>query len=104
VINGAFSAIKRLFPHVNYGQGRTPPVTKRTTEIREVIALDRSTRDALFFRRAAARTCGATIARRSWAVVALFPFAPMASTGQSAFFVVLTADGWKLYASVLDHH
>src|SRR5882672_3561405 len=68
VVDGSYASIKRVFPDINHGQGRTTPVTRRTTEIREVIALDRTSKDALAFRRLASRICGATIARSSWAV------------------------------------
>jgi hypothetical protein len=100
---GAFGSIKRLFPRINYGQGRTDPVTRGTTLIREVVELNRATPDALRFRKLAARRCGMPVARQSWAVVAQFPLAPMAATSQIAFFVVDTSNGWKLYGSVLDH-
>lgn len=100
---GAFRSIKRLFSRINYGQGRTDPVTRKTTLVREVVELNRTTPDALRFRRLAARRCGVVTARRSWAVVAAFPLAPMATTSQIAFFVVDTSRGWKLYGSVLDH-
>lgn len=103
-ITGAFGSIRRLFPQINYGQGRTDPVTRRTTVIREVIELNRTTPDALRFGALAARRCGVATARRSWAVVAVFPLAPMASTSQIAFFVVDTSQGWRLYGDVLDHH
>ena len=100
---GAFGSIKRLFPQINYGQGRTDPVTRKTTLVREVIELNRTTLDALRFRKLAARRCGVGTAWQSWAVVAAFPLAEMATTGQIAFFVVDTSRGWKLYGSVLDH-
>lgn len=100
---GAFGSIKRLFPRINYGQGRTDPVTRKTTLVREVLELNRTTPDALRFRQLAARRCGVGTARQSWAVVAAFPRAPMATTSQIAFFVVDTSRGWKLYGSVLDH-
>lgn len=103
VLDGTHAAIKRLFPTINHGQGRTDPVTRRTTEIREVIALNRTSKDALAFRRLASRACGTMTARASWAVVANFPLAPMATTSQVAFFLVYTIEGWKLYGSVLDH-
>ena len=102
VIEGTYRAIKRLFPQINYAQGRTPPVTRATTMIREVVELNRTSRDALAFRRLAVRPCGQSIALRSWAVVAQFPLSAMASTSQSAFFVVYTTRGWKLYGGVLD--
>ena len=100
---GAFGSIKRLFPQINYGQGRTDPVTRRTTLFREVVELNRTTADALRLRKLAARRCGLMTAQQSWAVVAQFPLAPMATTSQIAFFVVDTSEGWKLYGSVLDH-
>jgi hypothetical protein len=103
VVDGSFASIKRVFSDINHGQGRTTPVTRRTTLIREVIALNRTSKDALAFRRLASRSCGATIARSSWAVVAQFPLAPMATTSQVAFFLVYTTHGWKLYGSVLEH-
>jgi hypothetical protein len=101
--DGAFGSIKRLFPGINYGQDRTTPVTRKTTLVREVVSLSRTSRDALMFRRLAARRCGARTARLSWAVVAQFPDAPMATTSQIAVFVVDTTRGWRLYGSVLDH-
>ena len=104
VLAGAIASIKRVFPEINYGQGRTDPVKRSTTQIREVIELNRTSKDAVAFFRLAARSCGAKIARSSWAVVANFPLAPMASTSQAAFFLVYTAHGWRLYGSVLDHH
>jgi hypothetical protein len=104
VLDGAFASIERLFPQINYGQGRTQPVTRSTTQVREVIQLSRTSKDALAFSRLASRSCGAKIARSSWAVVANFPLAPMATTSQVAFFLVYTTHGWKLYGSVLDHH
>jgi hypothetical protein len=104
VVDGSYASIKRVFPDINHGQGRTTPVTRRTTLIREVVALNRASKDALAFRRLASRSCGATIARSSWAVVADFPLAPMATTSQVAFFLVYTIHGWMLYGSVLDHH
>jgi hypothetical protein len=104
VVDGWFASIKRLFPTIDYGQGRTPPVTRATTQIREVIALNRTSKDAFAFRRLAARRCGATIAHSSWTIVANFPLAPMASTSQAAWFLVFTSEGWKLYGSVLDHN
>jgi hypothetical protein len=104
VLDGAHASIHRLFPKKNHGQGRTDPVTRRTTHIREVVALSRTSNDATAFRRVAARVCGARIARASWAVVANFPLSPMASASQVAFFLVNTSGGWKLYGSVLDHH
>jgi hypothetical protein len=100
---GAFRSIRRLFPQINYGQGRTDPVTRRTTLVREVVELNRTTPDALRFRKFAARRCGTQTAQRSWAVVAQFPLAPMATTSQVAFVVVDTVSGWKLYGDVLDH-
>jgi hypothetical protein len=103
VVDGFFASLQRVRPDINYGQGRTTPVTRATTQIREVIALNRKTKDALAFRRLASRSCGATIAGGSWAVVANFPLAPMASTGQVAFFLVFTTRGWKLYGGVLDY-
>jgi hypothetical protein len=63
-------------------------VTRSTTLIREVVQLNRTSKDALAFRKLAARRCGATTARSAWAVVAEFPLAPMATTGQAAFFLV----------------
>ena len=104
VVDGAYAAIERVDPHRNDGQGRETPVTRKTTLIREVIQLDRTSNDALAFRRLASRSCGAAIARASWAVVADFPLAPMATTSQVAFFLVYTTHGWKLYGSALDHH
>ena len=104
VVDGSYASIKRVFPDINHGQGRTTPVTRSTTVIREVIALNRTSRDALAFRRLASRSCGATVARSSWAVVANFPLAPMATTSQVAFFLVYTTHGWNLYESVLDRH
>lgn len=104
VIGGAYAAIKRVFPHINYGQGRTTPVTRRTTLISEVVSLSRTSRDALAFRRLASRRCGPATARVSWAVVAQFPNAPMATTGQVAFFLAYTVQGWRLYGSVFDRH
>jgi len=103
VVDGFFASIQRVLPDINHGQGRTTPVTRDTTQIRQVIALNRTSKDALAFRRLASRRCGATTARGSWAVVANFPLAPMATTGQAAFFLVFTTRGWKLYGSVLDH-
>lgn len=104
VVDGAHASIRRLFPTKNHGQGRTDPVTRATTHIREVVALSRTSNDALAFRRQAARVCVATIARASWAVVASFPLSPMASTSVVAFFLVYSTGGWKLYGSVLDRH
>jgi hypothetical protein len=104
VADAAFLAIKRLFPRFNYGQGRTTPVTRKTTLFREIIELNRTSSDALRFRQLAARRCGPATARRSWAVVADFPDAPMATTSQIAVFVVDTARGWRLYGSVLDRY
>jgi hypothetical protein len=101
---GGFRAIKRIFPRMNYGQGRTTPVTRRTTHIREVVELNRASPDALHFRRLASRRCGVPTALRSWAVVAQFPLAPMATTSQIAVLIVDTKTGWKLYDSVLDTH
>ena len=103
VVTGAYPSIKRIDPEINHGQGRTTPVTRSTTLIREVVELNRRSNDALIFRRLASQSCGAAIARSSWAVVAQFPLAPMASTSQIAFFLVYTTRGWKLYGSVLDH-
>jgi hypothetical protein len=40
----------------------------------------------------------------SWAVVAQFPLAPMATTSQLAVVVVDTKTGWKLYAAALDRY
>src|SRR5207248_8710257 len=57
---------------------------------------------SLAFRRLAVRPCGQSIALRSWAMVVQFPLSTMASTSQSAFFVVYTTRGWKLYGGVLD--
>jgi hypothetical protein len=102
VVDGFFTSIQRVFPDINHGQGRTTPVTRGTTQIREVIALNRTSKDALAFRRLASRSCGAKVARGSWTVVASFPLAPMASTSEAAFFLVFTTRGWKLYGSVLD--
>lgn len=100
---GAFRAIKRIYPHLNYGQGRTTPVTRRTTLVREVVELNRKSPGALRFRRVASRRCGAATAVTSWVVVAQFPLAPMATTSQLAVIVVDTTTGWKLYAAALDH-
>lgn len=104
VITATYKAIRRLFPHINYGQGRKIPVTRRTTQFTEVIALSRTSSDAVAFRRLASRRCGKTTAAQSWAVVADFPEAPDALYAQRAFLVVLTRDGWKLYGSAIDHH
>jgi hypothetical protein len=104
VVAGAFRAIQRIYPDMNFGQGRTDPVTRRTTLVREVIELNRTSADALRFRRLASRRCGSATALRSWAVVAQFPLAPMATTGQLVVVVVDTRDGWKLYAAALDHY
>ena len=42
VVDGFFTSIKRVVPDINHGQGRTPPVTRGTTQIREVIVLNRT--------------------------------------------------------------
>jgi hypothetical protein len=102
--DGAFHAIQRVFPTINYAQGRTPPVTRRTTLVREVVEMNRTSTDALYFRRLASRRCGPATALNSWAVVAQFPLSAMATTSQMAVFVVDTETGWKLYGAVLDHH
>jgi hypothetical protein len=99
---GASGAIKRIYPHLHYGQGRTTPLARRTTLVREVVELNRTSPDALRFRRAAPRRCGAATAVTSWAVVAQFPLAPRATTSQVAVIVVDTKTGWKLYAAALD--
>ena len=104
VLDAAYASIKRVYPQINYGQGRTDPVTRRTTLISEVIALRRTSKDALALRRRASRSCGETTAQASWAVAAQFPLAPMATTSQVVFFLVYTTHGWKLYASALDRH
>jgi hypothetical protein len=101
---GAFGAIKRVFPRMNYGQGRTTPVTRPTTLVREVVELNRTSPDALRFRRLASRRCGTATALKSWAVVAQFPLSAMASTSQIAVFVVDTKTGWKLFDAALDQH
>jgi hypothetical protein len=101
---GAFGAIKRIYPRINYGQGRTTPVTRRWTLVREVVELNRTSPDAVRFRRLASRRCGAATAVMSWAVVAQFPLAPMATTSQLAVVVVDTTTGWKLYAAALDRY
>jgi hypothetical protein len=89
---------------MNYGQGRTTPVTRRSTLVREVVELNRTSPDAVRFRRLASRSCGAATALASWAVVAQFPLAPMATTSQLVVVVVDTKTGWKLYAAALDRY
>ncbi len=44
---GAFEGIKRILPRMNYGQGRTTPVTRRSMLVREVVELNRTSPDAL---------------------------------------------------------
>lgn len=78
----------------------TDPLFLAPTLFREVVELNGTSKDAIAFRRLASQRCGAATARSSWAVVADFPLAPMATASQFAFFLADTRSGWKLYRSV----
>lgn len=90
-------AVRAVFRHPRrlFGDSYSP-----SSRIFAALALDVRSGSALGInpRRYAARarrTCGATVAARTWAVFVELPEAPMASTAAAAVFVARTAAGWQ---------